>query len=172
MRVEGTGSNGLVVQQVGPSNSCMCPRMHMNPQVYLWYYESLSPLLPPHRHLLLSSFRLQSSFLLLSSSSSPLLSSFCRVLFSLLSSVQRWLSVRVHQYSCPNMTLKIWLSVKIWPLKIFFSSKQVKIDFFHFIFANWVIWNKQTKKSKKISASKCQNMSPNKNRELDGPNVI
>ena len=36
-----------------------------------------------------------------------------------------------------------WLSVKIWPLKIFFASKQVKIDFFHFIFANWVIWNKK-----------------------------
>ena len=32
-----------------------------------------------------------------------------------------------------------WLSVKIWPLFFFF----VKIDFFHFIFANWVIWNKK-----------------------------
>ena len=36
-----------------------------------------------------------------------------------------------------------WLSVKIWPLKKFFF---VKIDFFHFIFANWVIWNKRRKK--------------------------
>ena len=55
-----------------------------------------------------------------------------------------------------------WLSVKIWPLKNFFF---VKIDFFHFIFANWVIWNK--KKSKKIFDffgffrifSKCQNLT-------------
>ena len=30
---------------------------------------------------------------------------------------------------------------------LFFSSKQVKIDFFHFIFANWVIWNKRRKKN-------------------------